>query len=188
MRTHITAHHIIKTTAALFAVAAALLAILAALAPEAKGAERNGPPVGQAAPAFSLPDTHGEQHALSEFGGRITVLNFWAFWCDTWKAELPSLRELANRQDELGFRLAAVSVDGSRYPEFQRLTHDSFPFPMMMDVGGKVSRQYAIGHVPTVVVIDPAGVVRYTHYGYPGNDAVLSVVRRIASERTRVNP
>ena len=173
----------IKYTAAVLLMMAVILALLSALAPAAGAADRNGPPLDQPAPAFSLLDTHGQSHSLADFHGQVVVLNFWAFWCDTWKAELPSLRELADRQDDHEFVLAAASVDGTRYPEFQRLTRDSLPFPVMMDVGGRVSQLYRIGHVPTVVIIDAAGVVRYTHYGYPGNDAVLSAVRRIGKRR-----
>jgi len=184
-RRHIDINRIIRYMTAVLLTMAAILALLAAFAPPAGAADRNGPPLNQSAPAFSLLDTHGQSHALSDYRGQIVVLNFWAFWCDTWKAELPSLRELATRQEEQGFTIAAASVDGTRYPEFQRLTHDSLPFPVMMDVGGKVSQLYQIGHVPTVVIIDAAGVVRYTHYGYPGNDAVLSAVRKIGSHSTR---
>ena len=180
---HMKPNTVIITIAAIFAISAATLALLSAVAPPAHGEARNGPAIGQRAPSFSLLDTHGGAHSLADFRGQTTVLNFWAFWCDTWKAELPSLKELAGRQSELGFSLAAISVDGTRYPEFQRLTKDSLPFPVMMDVGGKISQEYSIGHVPTVVVIDPDGIVRYTHYGYPGNDVVLSVVRKIASQR-----
>ncbi len=135
---------------------------------------------GASAPSFTLPDTEGRARSLSEWTGRPVVLNFWAFWCDTWKAELPSLRALSDEQSALGFSLVAVSVDGTRVPEFTRQRGAPTPFPTLLDTQGKVSRAYGIAHVPTVVILDARGHVRYTHIGYPGNDAVLSVLRRLS--------
>lgn len=137
-------------------------------------------PLGADAPMFTLPDTEDRARALAEWTGRPVVLNFWAFWCDTWKAELPSLRELAADQSSLGFSLVAVSVDGTRVPEFTRQRGTPTPFPVLLDMQSVVSHTYGVAHVPTVVILDAQGRVRYTHIGYPGNDAVRSVLRRLA--------
>ena len=142
----------------------------------------NGPALGSAAPAFALPDIHGKLVSLDDYRGQVVVLNFWAFWCDTWKAEMPHLQELIGRQDELGFRLVALSVDGTRLGEFQNRTGGGqVPFPVLMDIGGQVRTRYGVAHVPTVVIIDRAGRVRYTAYGYPGNYVVLRELRKLAS-------
>jgi peroxiredoxin len=138
-------------------------------------------PTGCPAPAFALPDIHGRQVRLDDYRGQIVVLNFWAFWCDTWKAEMPHLQELIPRQEELGFRLIAISVDGTRLPEFEKRTAGGkIPFPVLMDIGGQVCARYKVAHVPTIVIIDGAGRVRYTASGYPGNHVVLREVRKLA--------
>ncbi|MDQ2798975.1 MAG: redoxin domain-containing protein, partial [Armatimonadota bacterium] len=62
-----------------------LLMPLSSQAAEAAG----GPARGSQAPAFSLLDSQGRQVRLDDYKGQVVVLNFWAFWCDTWKAELP---------------------------------------------------------------------------------------------------
>jgi peroxiredoxin len=159
----------------------AALLLLAATCPAANKAGSGLPP-GSLAPAFALPDIHGRQVRLDEYRGQIVVLNFWAFWCDTWKAEMPHLQELIPRQEELGFHLVAVSVDGTRLPEFQKCTARSkAPFPVLLDVGGQVCARYKVAHVPTVVIIDRAGRVRYTASGYPGNHVILRELRKLAS-------
>ncbi len=141
----------------------------------------NGPPIGASAPAFVLPDVSGRAFRLEDYKGQTLVLNFWAFWCNTWKAELPSLEELSGRQDEMNFRLVAVSVDGTRLSEFTRRTGGNVPFPVLLDGGGLVSSRYRVRHVPTVVIIGPDGVVRFTAYGYPGNHVIVRELRKIAS-------
>ncbi len=143
----------------------------------------SGPPVGTAAPDWNLLDVNGKQFRLADYRGKTVVLNFWAFWCDTWKAETPSLKELAGRQQDMGFTLLAASVDGTRLSEFQRRTAGraagAVPFPVLMDVGGQVSARYRVRHVPTVVIIGPDGVVRFTADGYPGNFVILRELRKI---------
>ncbi|BDI29588.1 thiol:disulfide interchange protein [Capsulimonas corticalis] len=166
------------------AVAAALYAfgvLPARAAAPAALVPADGPAIGSQAPGFTLADTQGKHVSSADYRGQILVLNFWAFWCDTWKAETPQLRELAPRQDELGFRLVAVSVDGARLPEFQRSAHGGVPFPVLLDDQKQVSAQYHIAHVPTVVIVDRAGKVRYTARAYPGNYAILAELRKIAS-------
>ncbi len=157
-----------------------LLAVGAARAQAPIVPSPNGPPVGGQAPDFVLPDVQGRPFRLEDYRGRTLVLNFWAFWCDTWKAEMPALEELAGRQDELNFRLVAVSVDGTRLSEFARRTGRHVPFPVLLDGGGRVSARCRVHHVPTVVIIGPDGVVRFTAYGYPGNHIVLRELRKIA--------
>lgn len=138
------------------------------------------PLAGSTAPTFMLPEEDGRLVRLEDYQGQTVVLNFWAFWCDTWKAELPSLKVLARQQASLHFHLVAISVDGTRLPVFQKYTHGvPVPFPVLLDAGGHVSKSYHVAHVPTVVIVDGTGHIRYTAYGYPGNEAVLNALRRI---------
>src|SRR5205807_9227887 len=91
-------------------------------------------------------------------------------------------QELISQQEALGFRLVTISVDGTRLPEFRHRTGGSkTPFPVLLDVGGQVCARYKVAHVPTVVIIDGAGRVRYTASGYPGNHVVLRELRKLAS-------
>lgn len=138
--------------------------------------------VGSIAPLFTLPDVKGKTFELQAQRGEIVVLNFWAFWCDTWKAELPHLKTLSARQKDMGFRLVALSVDGTRLREFMNITGGNLPFPVLLDPGGSISRQYQIAHVPTVIILDKEGKIRYRTFGYPGNDAVLHEITRITSD------
>lgn len=144
--------------------------------------------VGSIAPLFTLPDVKGRTFDLQAQRGEIVVLNFWAFWCDTWKAELPHLKTLSARQKEMGFRLVALSVDGTRLREFMNITGGNLPFPVLLDPGGNISRQYQIAHVPTVIILDKEGKIRYRTFGYPGNDAVLHEITRIADANSSRQP
>jgi len=170
-------------TSALLSCLACLLLGAAPIYAAAPAKISGGPPLGTAAPDWSLLDVNGKQFRLADYRGKTVVLNFWAFWCDTWKAETPSLKELAGRQQDMNFTLLAASVDGTRLSEFQRRTAGTaigaVPFPVLMDVGGQVSARYRVRHVPTVVIIGPDGTVRFTADGYPGNFVILRELRKI---------
>lgn len=133
-------------------------------------------------PAFSLFDTSGKYISLSDYRGQYVVLNFWAFWCDTWKHELPSLIDLYGDEPADHFKLLAISVDGTRLPVFEHNTAgQNIPFPVLLDTGSTVSKAYNVAHVPTVIILDPSGKVRFSTYGYPGNHVLLSELRKIES-------
>jgi peroxiredoxin len=150
------------------------------------GSQVEGPPIGSLAQPFALPGINGNVVKLAEYRGRVVVLNFWAFWCDTWKAEMPNLRELSGEQDELEFSILSISVDGSRLAEFRdRIDGGQTPFPVLLDSDSSVSTAYRIAHVPTVVIIDGSGRVRFTAYGYPGNHVILGEIRRVESGSMR---
>lgn len=141
-----------------------------------------GPKADIVAPVFSLPDVAGRQVRLEDYRGKAVVLNFWAFWCDTWKDELPRLKELATRQEAMGFRILAISVDGTRVSEFTKRTGGKTSFPVLLDVGGNISAQYHVGHVPTVVLVDAEGRIRRVWTGFPGNAVLLSALRAISTK------
>lgn len=128
---------------------------------------------------FELPDTQGKTVRLSDLRGKPVILNFWAFWCDTWKDEMPHLRELAPMQKERGFQLIAISVDGTRVEQFKKPEPKGVPFQVLLDNGKKVSESYQIRHVPTIIILDKDGKERYRHIGFPGNHVILRELRKL---------
>jgi peroxiredoxin len=134
-----------------------------------------------AAPEFDLPDLSGKRVRLEALRGRFVLLTFWAFWCDTWKDVAPQLADLASRRSDLNFCIVAISVDGTRLPELLARRGAPPPFPVALDIGGKATEQYRVEHVPTVMLLDAAGRIRYTCVGWPGNQVILNHLREAAS-------
>ncbi len=167
------------------ASALALLVVAVTLA----AAEPPPPAVGGPLPDFTLFDLEDRQYRLASFEEPVLVLNFWAFWCDTWIAQLPQLRELATQQEELGFQLLAVSVDGAWTDQVKALGGaEGLSFPVLLDHRSPVSRALRVRKVPTVVVVDRARKITYVHEAYPGNPAGLSAIRSAASAVNQPEP
>src|SRR3989337_2651577 len=68
------------------------------------------------APAFELPDINGKKVSLTDFKGKVVLINFWATWCGPCKAEMPSLNSLYSTFKNEGFVVLAVSIDTSEKP------------------------------------------------------------------------
>jgi len=136
------------------------------------------PALGQQVPVFELFDPGGEVHRLADCREPVIVLNFWAFWCETWKAQLPQLKELAQKQQELNFRLLVVSVDG-QWSDNQRQTlrEQRLPFAVLLDGQRTLGTALGVRRVPTVMVLGRDRKVTWLHEAYPGNPAVLKAIR-----------
>jgi peroxiredoxin len=164
------------------AATALCLCVAAALAL----ADDRGPPaVGEAMPQFTLFDADGRQVRLRDIKQPVVVLNFWAFWCDTWIAQLPQLRELATEQQTLGFRLLAVSVDGRWSDQLEEVCEEEgLAFSVLMDRRGRLSKQLRLRRIPTVIVLNRERRITYIHEAHPGNLAILQAIRQAASENS----
>lgn len=68
----------------------------------------------QRAPDFALPDTQGTLHALSQWGGKVRLLNFWATWCGPCRKEVPRLIALQKRFASRGFQVIGIATDEPR--------------------------------------------------------------------------
>lgn len=112
------------------------------------------------APDFALNDITGKKVNLSEFRGKVVLLNFWATWCGPCKAEMPSLNNLYNEYKDKGFVVLAVSVDTSEKPVKSFAREHKLAFPVLLDKDKAVSfDEYAVLGLPTTFLIDKTGIV-----------------------------
>jgi peroxiredoxin len=144
-------------------------------------AEPGGPTVGAPLPDVTLVDLDHRSVRPTALEEPVLVLNLFAFWCDTWIAELPQLRELATKQRQLDFRLLSISIDGTWREQLRVVCgEEELPFSVLLDTGGRLSRRLAIRRVPTIIVVDRQRRMTYVNEGFPGNPAILRAVRAAA--------
>lgn len=122
-----------------------------------------------AAPDFTLKSTQGDNIRLSEHRGEVVLLNFWASWCGPCRQEMPLLDALQQRYSKLGFNVVGVNVDKDSALANKLLKDIPVTFPVLLDNTGVVSTSYNVSAMPTTVIIDRDGNMRYLHKGYkPG--------------------
>ncbi len=124
-------------------------------------------PGGKAAPSFTLQDLNGKPVSLSDFKGKVIVLDFWATWCPPCVIEIPHFIELYEQYKDQGFAMVGISLDRegiSVVKSFVRKYQINYPI-LMTD--GQVDRVYGgITAIPTTFVIDSAGNIRQKYVGY----------------------
>lgn len=145
---------------------------------------QSGLAVGVRAPEYRLATTGGDSLSLSELRGRVVLVSFWATWCGPCRLELPQLQKLYEQYRDRGVEIAAISVDrrASEVAPFARRLCLSFPVLL----GDAVVRSaYRVMSLPSLFIIDRAGVIRYRHTGYaPGMEGVVAEhVEALLAER-----
>ncbi|HEX9473923.1 MAG TPA: peroxiredoxin family protein [Steroidobacteraceae bacterium] len=135
-----------------------LLALLLVLVQPATAAAAA---VGELAPDFALPAATGGNVRLSEHRGEVVLLAFWSSRCAVCATQLSRLGDLQTTYRSAGLTTLAISVDDdiSRAARFARA--HPVRFPMLLDLRKGVSRAYGIERLPTTVLIDRRGRVRF---------------------------
>ena len=163
--------------------AAAFLAALVALAlPSWAAADAAADSVTPAAaPAFTLQSTNGQQVSLAQFKGDVVMINFWASWCGPCRQEMPLLDSIYRKYKDMGFELIGVNVEPDSKSANAWLKATPVTYPILYDPQSKVSQLYQVQAMPTTVIIDRTGAVRFLHRGYlPGDEnAYLNSIRSL---------
>lgn len=118
------------------------------------------------APDFTLHSLSGPNLRLQEQRGQVVMLNFWASWCGPCREEMPLLDHLYEKYHASGFQLLGVNVDDDVRNATGVSTKLGLHFPVLLDTQKKVSRLYDLSTMPSTVLIDRDGRVRYVHRGY----------------------
>ena len=136
------------------------------------------------APDFTLKSNGGENIRLSEYRGEVVLINFWASWCGPCRQEMPVLSELHDKYHALGFTVLGVNVEADTRKARKLLQDQPVSFPVVFDSDSVVSKQYDVVAMPSTVLIDRDGNMRYLHKGYkPGlEDVYQQQVRELVRE------
>jgi peroxiredoxin len=144
----------------------AMAAIVLGSSAFAAGGDAAGP-----APAFTLTTLAGQPDGLSQYKGQVVMVNFWATWCGPCQQEMPLLDQMYKKYKPAGFTLIGVNVDKESPAVKELLARKPVSFPVLLDPANQVSKAYHVDEMPSSVIIDRKGQIRYIHRGYkPGDE------------------
>jgi peroxiredoxin len=124
-----------------------------------------------AAPDFELPLRAGGTVRLSGLRGKVVMINFWASWCGPCRQEFPILDEMYRKYQPMGFTLLGVNVESETKDAERFLSATPVSFPIVFDRDNSVSGQYGVSAMPTTLLVDRKGNVRWLHRAYkPGDE------------------
>ena len=134
------------------------------------------PQVGKAALAVEGKDLDGKPLKLSDYRGKVVMLDFWATWCPPCRAMIPHEKELVNRMQGRPFVLLGVSLDHTPQELKSYMANEKINWPNIYDAGGPIGKAWGVQGIPTVYLIDTKGVIRFTHVG--ANNAIDAEVEQ----------
>ena len=115
---------------------------------------------GLPAPNFSLPDLDGKMVSLSDYRGKVVLLNIWATWCPPCVEEMPSMEKLYQELQAEGFEILAVSIDESGAQDvLPFMKKHKLSFPALIDSRGTLKGLYQTTGVPESFIIDKDGML-----------------------------
>ena len=119
-----------------------------------------------AAPDFRLKSFQGKWLRLSDFRGKVVILDFWATWCPPCVREVPHFVELSHEYADQGLVILGISLDrGGRRVLSGFINKYKVNYPILIS-DGKVDKVYGgIQGIPTTFIIDRAGNIRQKYVG-----------------------
>ncbi len=120
--------------------------------------------IGSAAPDFTVTDSD-HSVTLSQFRGKVVLLNFWATWCPPCIEETPSLVQMQARMKDKGVVVLAVSIDADDDAYHRFLKQYNVNMVTVRDESKKASTLYGTFGWPETYVIDRNGVIRRKFIG-----------------------
>jgi peroxiredoxin len=118
------------------------------------------PTVGMQAEDFSLIDLEGKSQSLSQYRGKIVLVNFWATWCKGCTTEMPAMQATYGRLRDKGFVVLAIDELESDAEVREHIRQHGYTYPVLMDRDNKVANQFGVFGLPVSVFIDEKGVVQ----------------------------
>lgn len=127
------------------------------------GDTETGAPDKIMAPDFTLKDLSGNDISLSDYEGKIVILNFWALWCRYCIEEMPDFNTLDKELEQTGDAvILTVNVQDSAEAIQDYLTKNSLDLKVLLDEDGIIASTYGISGFPTTFMLNPDGSL-YTY-------------------------
>ncbi len=157
----------------------ALAIALTAAAALTQTAQAGGLKAGDALPdlaAFKL-----EGKVPESMKGKVVMLDFWASWCNPCQESFPVMDGLQKKYESQGFLIIAVNVDEKRSDMEDFLKKNAVSFAVVRDAAQKLVEKAGIATMPSSLLVDRDGKVRFVHSGFKGKETQTKYEQEIES-------
>lgn len=163
---------------------AMVAAVLALTSGVSWGMGSRVPAVGTPAEDFRLVDLEGKSQSLSQYRGKVVLLNFWATWCKPCTTEMPAMQTTYDKLRDKGFVVLAINELEDDAKVREHIKQYGHTFPVLMDRDNKVANQFGVFGLPVSVFVDEKGVVQeYIKGGLLTEDKIYQTVQRIQGSK-----
>jgi peroxiredoxin len=133
------------------------------------------------APNFTLTDANGKRVSLSDFRGKVVLLNFWATWCGPCQLEIPWFVEFEQQLHSKGLQVIGVSMDDDGWPVVKPfIAEHHINYPVLLGNDSVAQLYGGLDALPTTFILDRDGRIAYPpHVGLAGKDEYLHEVESL---------
>lgn len=118
--------------------------------------------VGKAAPEVISEDLEGKKVKLSDYKGKVVVLDIWATWCGPCRAMIPHTRELVKKMEGKPFVFVSISADAKKETLTDFIKKTPMPWTHWYNgATGGIIEDWEVEYFPTIYVLDAKGIIRY---------------------------
>jgi peroxiredoxin len=136
------------------------------------------------APEFTLTDANGSPVKLSDYRGKVVLLNFWATWCGPCALEIPWFIEFEQQYKSRGLEVVGVSMDDDGWAAVKPYVSEHKLNYRVLLGNDSVSQLYGgVEALPTTFLIDRDGKIAFVHVGLAGKDEYLSEIQTLLDEK-----
>jgi thiol-disulfide isomerase/thioredoxin/outer membrane lipoprotein-sorting protein len=134
--------------------------------------------VGTPAPDFSLSDLEGKEVKVSQFKGKVVLLNFWASWCVPCRSEMPTIELLHREYKDKGLIVLGIDDEESQ-KQAGFLQKFGFSFASLVEPKKQASNLYGVGGIPTTVLIDRQGRIKAYDQGTASYESLRETLQEM---------
>jgi peroxiredoxin len=131
---------------------------------------------------FSLPGVDSLEYSLSDYGGKIVLLHFWADWCPHCRKEFIRLQQASDELKDKGLVILAVNVGQGREHVLELKREYHLTMPLLLDDKKEIAEKYGVTGLPTSFYLDRAGKIREKQIGWLTEQQVRTTFEKIAAE------
>lgn len=142
-----------------------------------------GVEVGRKAPEISGETSAGIPIKLSQYHGKVVLVDFWATWCPPCRALIPHEKELHRQYDTRPFAILGISKDEKREILKSFVDREKIPWHNIFDGGGTICKDWGVNAFPTFVLIDHNGIVIGRWEG--GGERIMSEIQQAVEQAVR---
>jgi len=134
---------------------------------------------------FSLLDTEGTSHSITEWQGKIRIINFWATWCPPCLKEIPSFIALQNEYGKQKLQFIGIAIDDQQLVEdYMAFSDINYPILMAELEGAKIAKQLGntVNAIPYTVIVNQQNQIIFRQPGELSQQTIRTIIQPLLRE------